>query len=40
MDVAIGNLDNNDLGVFIGVVHPACVGLGKDDFVWLWHMAY
>ena len=21
----------------MGVVHPACVSLGKDDVVWLWH---
>ena len=38
MDEAIGNLDSNDYGIFIGVVHPACISLGKDNVVELWRL--
>ena len=40
MDEAVGNLNSNDRGIFIGVVHPAWISLGKDNVVWLWHVTH
>ena len=40
MDEAIGNLNSNNQGVFMEVMHPTCISFGKDNVVWLSHVAY
>ena len=40
MDEAIDNLDSNDQGVFMGLVDPACIDLGKDNVVQLWRITH
>ena len=36
MNEVVSDLSCNDQGIFIGVVHLACIGLGKDNVVWWW----
>ena len=40
MDKAIDDLDSNNQGIFMGVVHRTRIGFSKDDVVWLWRVAY
>ena len=40
MDEAIGNLNSNNQGIFMGVVRLIRICFGKDNVVWLWRVAH
>ena len=40
MDETIGNLDINNKGIIMGVMHPTRISFSKDDAVWSRRMAH